>query len=295
MTWRGLLKSGKNLLETSGVPGAEHDAREILFAVSGMDLTAYAVKADEQVPEKDEELFREYIGRRGRREPLQYILGSAPFFGREFIVRRGVLIPRFDTECLVEAVLPYIRSGMSILDVCTGSGCILLTLLLEGPGGLRGCGTDLSPDALLCARENEARYFKEIKEKKSSIRLLESDLFESVEESYDIIVSNPPYIPTGEIPGLDAEVRICEPSMALDGGEDGLDFYRAIIPEAWDHLTDGGLLALEIGSDETKAVTELLLRFHFSDIKTIRDLGGLDRALLGVKKQTEQILQIEEK
>ena len=209
------------------------------------------------------------------REPLQYIMGTAPFYGRDFLVQRGVLIPRFDTETLIEAVLPYLKPMMRILDLCTGSGCILLTLLLEGPEGLEGTGSDISEEALYCARKNAEQLHEEA-------AFVKSDLFESIEGSFDLITANPPYIRSSVIGSLEAEVKEFEPLTALDGSEDGLEFYRRILREAGSHLRDGGRIALEIGFDQGSDVKSIMESEGFRDAAVLKDLAGLDRAVIGV-------------
>ena len=275
MTWRELCRKGALILRDAGIAGAEADARSLLFASSGMTLTSYAFRAEEPAPDAEEEKFFELVSRRSKREPLQYILGFAPFYGRDFIVNEGVLIPRFDTETLVEALTGYLKPGTEILDLCTGSGCILISLMLEGPGGISGTGSDISEKALSTAARNAVKFGVKAE-------FLNSNLFENITGTYDIITANPPYIRSAEIDGLAPEVSEYEPRIALDGGEDGLDFMRRIISEAPAHLRDGGVLGLEIGYDESEDVSGLMREYGFRSVSVRRDLAWNTRAVIGV-------------
>ena len=187
-----------------------------------------------------------------------------------------MLVPRQDTEILVEEVMRELQDGMRVLDLCTGSGCILISLL-HYSNGCTGVGTDISGEALTVARRNGAALLGAEKE----YAFLESDLFDRVEGRYDVIVSNPPYIRREEIDTLMPEVRDHEPRMALDGGVDGLDFYRRIVAGSPSYLTGGGRLYLEIGWDQGDAVQELLLRQGFREVNVVQDYAGLDRVVCG--------------
>ncbi len=272
-----IVEEAARLLEAAGIGDARCEARELFLAASGMKLPDYAARLCEEMPEPVREACLAMAGRRGRGEPLQYITGLAPFYGREFEVRPGVLIPRFDTETLIEAALPHLSPGMRILDLCTGSGCILLTLLLEGPEGLTGVGCDLSETALLCAAGNAKRLG-------ASAELVQSDLFSSIEGTFSLITANPPYIRSGDIGELDREVRDFEPRLALDGGADGLSIYRRILQDAALHLEEGGWLICEIGCDQAGDVKRLYEEAHFTGIRVVRDLAGRDRVILGVMR-----------
>ena len=276
MKWRNLLAGGMTALRDAGSPEAAYDARELLAHVSGMNREAYLLHMEEEAPEEAVLSYRELTARRAAREPLQYITGSAPFYGYEFSVRPGVLIPRFDTETLVSALLPHMKAGMSLLDLCTGSGCVLLTCLLEGPEGMRGIGCDVSETALSCAAENAEKLGV-------SAEFVRSDLFAELTGPFDIISANPPYIRTDEIPDLPEEVRDHEPRLALDGEGDGLAFYRRIIAGAPAFLTDNGVLGLEIGCSQADDVEALMRQYGFRDVRLYRDLAGLPRTVTGVK------------
>ena len=258
---------------------AQLDARLLLEHVCGTSVQTLLLEGDRPVSESDADLYRELIKRRCSREPLAYILGKWDFMGLEFGVSSHVLIPEQDTENLVEEVMRELCDGDRILDLCTGSGCILLSLL-HYSNATTGVGTDLSEEEIAAARENAERLGLS---DRSEWRT--GDLFEAVrpEERFDIIVSNPPYIESGIIAELEPEVRIHEPRMALDGGDDGLDFYRRIIPEAADHLVTGGMLFLEIGYDQADQVSALMKDAGYYEVRAIKDYGGNDRIVCGIK------------
>lgn len=275
-----LVHTGEKLLSLAGCPESEADARLLLFFVMGWDLSEYALHGSSPCSPEKREVYADLIERRMRREPVQYIMGYTSFYGYDFYVTPDVLIPRFDTETLVEAVLPCVKNGDRILDMCTGSGCIPIVLYLELTRSGRHVtitASDISEAALLVAEKNAARLGAEI-------TILKSDLFERIQGSYDIITVNPPYIETEIIGTLDPEVRLYEPNLALDGCEDGLFFYRKIVEEAGRHLAPGGLLALEIGADQSSAVEALMRDALFGDVRTVRDLAGNDRCVMGKLK-----------
>ncbi|MEE8826390.1 MAG: peptide chain release factor N(5)-glutamine methyltransferase [Eubacteriales bacterium] len=278
MNWRELFAEGRRRLEASGNEDSFYDARALLQYVSGMTMTDYPLRAGEEAGEKEVRAFREAVSRRCAHEPLQYITGYAPFYGRDFLVRPGVLIPRFDTETLIEAVKPHLRRDTQLLDLCTGSGCILLTLMLEGPADVRGTGADISEDALNVARENAERFHV-------MAELVRSNLYSNIHGVYDIITSNPPYIRTHVIDTLAPEVRDHEPRLALDGEEDGLAFYRRITEGAPAVLKAGGLLAFEIGYDQAEAVTQIMEKGGFGRVTVTRDLAGNPRVAAGILQE----------
>jgi release factor glutamine methyltransferase len=196
--------------------------------------------------------------------------------GLDFKVNEHVLIPRQDTEILVEEVLRELHDGMDILDMCTGSGCILISLL-NYSNDCHGVGVDISEAALAVAEENSEQLLGN----NENICFIKSNLFENVTGKYDVIVSNPPYIRKNVIPGLMPEVREHDPYIALDGGEDGLDFYREIVDECGKYLYGGGKLYFEIGYDQADAVKNLMEKAGFIDINVVKDYAGLDRVLYG--------------
>ena len=286
MTLRQLLEEGREELEKAGVADWALDARYLLMAAFDLDLASLLVKQERQILPGDEteekiHRYRQMIGRRAERIPLQQILGEQEFMGFPFQVNEHVLTPRQDTETLVELVLRERPDpSQSVLDLCTGSGCIALSLARLG-GYRRVWASDLSEEALKVAEQNAKGLLEELEENKAEFRLLKSDLFEGIpkEERFDILTSNPPYIPTEVIEGLEPEVRDHEPRMALDGDEDGLKFYRILAGEAGGFLNPGGAIYLEIGWDQGAKVEELLRQAGFQEIRTVKDLAGKDRVV----------------
>lgn len=284
MNYRKSCELGKSKLTAAGVPEAELDARLLLEYVCGTDRNTLLVHGDRELTAAEEERYRALIERRAQRVPLQHLTGTQDFMGLTFRVNSHVLVPRQDTEILVEEVLRQLHDGMRILDLCTGSGCILISLL-HYTNDCAGVGVDLSPEALEVARENAARLLESSDRERPQrdCRWVCGDLFEGVDGKYECIVSNPPYIRSGEIDGLMPEVRDHEPRMALDGHDDGLYFYRRIIGESPDYLTGGGLLALEIGCDQGEDVCALMERQGFREVRVVKDYAGLDRVVTGIR------------
>lgn len=267
---------GEKRLEEAGVPEAGLNAWLLLEYASGCTRSRYYAYPEELLEEETEREFRGLLEQRCRRVPLQYITGVQEFMGHSFLVNDQVLIPRQDTEILVEEALKYLKPGMRFLDLCTGSGCILLSLLLSCPEAL-GTGSDISRGALQTAEKNRDRLAP-------GAVLVESDLFDGIEGVFDMIVSNPPYIRREELPDLMEEVRLYEPVSALDGHEDGLYFYRRIVGESPSYLKPGGRLYLEIGYDQGVTVPQLLKEQGFCEIEVKKDLAGLDRVVKGIYK-----------
>lgn len=285
MTYRSLVTEGGKLLQAAGVAEAELDAWYLLEYLrkergSRSDRQWYLLCREEEADMEEEEAYRELIGRRAKRIPLQQITGEQEFMGFPFLVNEHVLIPRQDTETLVEEAMEKSGKGDRVLDMCTGSGCILLSLLKLVPG-LSGTGADISQEALKVAVENGKRL-------QTEASFLESDLFEKVEGVFDLIVSNPPYIASDEIGTLMEEVRDHEPIGALDGSADGLAFYRRLVQEGKDHLKSGGWMLFEIGCTQAEAVMELLKKGGFQEIYVKKDLAGLDRVVGGRKPKQEE-------
>lgn len=275
MTYRECYETGRKSLEAADVPEAALDAELLLEYVCGTDRNTLLAHGDREVTSGDLARYEELIGRRRQRIPLQYLTGEQNFMGLEFAVNEHVLIPRQDTEILVEEVMRHLHDGMRILDLCTGSGCILISLLRYS-NDCQGVGADISPEALAVADKNARRLIGA-----ENIRFLRSDLFREVEGKFEIIVSNPPYIGSGVIPTLMPEVREHEPLAALDGGADGLDFYRRIVGEAGEYLAGGGMLFVEIGCDQGAQVQDLFVRNGFAEVRRVRDYAGLDRVVYG--------------
>ncbi len=280
-TYGEALAQARRLLESLGIPDADLDAWYIMSHVSGFARASFVDKGNLPMPEGDLKTFRNMIEKRAAHVPLQHILGEQDFCGLTFIVNPDVLVPRQDTEILVEKCLEPCRGGR-VLDLCTGSGCILISLAALG-GIKSGVGADISREALAVARANAAANREALKKAGNPpLDFVESDLFERVEGTFDLIVSNPPYIKSAEIEGLMEEVRDHEPHIALDGGEDGLDFYRRIAKEAPRFLNPGGAIAFEIGCDQREKVIEILKENSFGSVRAYRDLAGLDRVVTGV-------------
>ena len=283
MTYREAYNIGVARLEASlpENPDRKLDARLLLEASCGTDYQTLLADGNERLV-TDEEFCRyeTMLERRSGHEPVAYILGAQDFMGLPFFVTRDVLIPNQDTENLVEEAMKEVHGGMRILDLCTGSGCILLSLL-HYSADTTGVGTDLSAAALRVAAENGRRLGL-------SDRTVwrQGDLYEALASGeslpkFDLIVSNPPYIPTGVIGTLMPEVAKMEPWMALDGGEDGLTFYRRILEGARDELKIGGVLMMETGFDEAADVAAMMRQSGFLDLQIIRDYGGQDRIVRG--------------
>ena len=273
MTLSGLLREGREALQAAGIPEWDLDAWYLLEYAAHCTKNEYFLRPEKEVLPQEKQLYRTLIRKRSAHIPLQYLTGSQEFMGLSFFVDENVLIPRQDTEILVEEALRALGSGMRVLDVCTGSGCILLSLM-KLCAGLEGTGTDLSEKALQVAGENARRLGVEAS-------FVQGDLFEPVSGKYDCIVSNPPYIASREVDALMEEVRDHEPRMALDGGEDGLYFYRKIAVQSPKYLNDRGRIFLEIGFDQGEAVAGLLAP-AFDEVRIVQDLAGLDRVVCGI-------------
>ena len=278
MTYRECYEQGCRTLQAAGIEEATLDARLLLEAVCGTDRNDLLVHGEQPVAPEAEEKYLNWIRQRAEHIPLQQLTGEQDFMGLTFNVNEHVLIPRQDTEILVEEVLKELHDGMRVLDMCTGSGCILLSLL-HYSNDCEGLGVDLSAEALEVAGRNVLKVLTP--EKAEHAHFLQSDLFEKVEGKFEIIVSNPPYIASAEVEKLMPEVRNHEPRMALDGTEDGLYFYRRIIEEAGKHLVSSGMLFFEIGYDQGQAVSELMRTEGYCEVQVVQDYAGLDRVVLG--------------
>ena len=286
MIYRALYEEGKNLLMQADIEDAAWDARLLLEHVCHTNRNDLLVHGDREVAEADQEKYLELIAERAKHIPLQHLTGVCGFMGLEFLVNEHVLIPRPDTEILVEEALKYVHDGFRILDMCTGSGCILLSLL-QYSNDCMGVGADLSEKALETARKNGERLSEggplDGRIKPENLCFVHSDLFENIEGKFEIIVSNPPYIQSEVIEGLMDEVKDHEPRMALDGGNDGLDFYRKIIQDSRAHLCGGGMLFFEIGYDQREDVSRLMEEAGFVSVTAVKDFAGLDRVVYGTK------------
>lgn len=327
MTYRDMLKHGEAVLQKAGVVDYKLDAWYLFEAATGLSKQLYFMEMTTEATERIEAKYNKLLKRRTNREPLQYILGSQVFMGLDFEVNEHVLIPRQDTENLVEEVNKIIQQmkadkmdreakadldavdatnlGMSdvgrdsdidILDMCTGSGCIIISLVAMNEG-VYGTAVDLSREAISVARRNAINNsvtdrvefyvgdlfdgITEHKEQKVVRAGLSCTKYGPARQTFDIIVSNPPYIPTAEIAKLMPEVGDFEPMMALDGDEDGLRFYRQIAADAPDFLKDGGYLIVEIGFDQGQDVRDIFLENNFADVRVIKDYQDNDRIVVG--------------
>lgn len=273
MTYREAVEFGTKCLTDAGVPDAALDAWYLLQMVCKIERSYYYVHGEEDITQDAQKEYEIAVQKRAEHIPLQYIIGEQEFMGLRFKVNSNVLIPRQDTETLVEQVLKIVKPGMKVLDLCTGSGCVLISVLKNAPE-LTGMGSDISKTALLVAKENAKLH-------EVDAEWVRSDLFDNIAETFDVIMANPPYIPTGEILSLMPEVRDFEPENALDGGADGLDFYRKIAGQVKDYLNPGGYVYMEIGYDQGEAVSELMRNAGFTEVEVIKDLARNDRVVKG--------------
>lgn len=290
-------------LERAGVPDADVDAELILLHSLKMSRAEFFTIMTDEMPAEEQEAFGKLLQRRIDREPLQYILEGQDFMGLDFLVSPVVLIPRLDTEVLAEHAIERAAGLMEksdgqtsadekefqILDMCTGSGCVAISVAVGAALKDRAghsiivTATDVSEPALRMAEKNWNLNKDRVQHKKVSVSFRQSDMFENITEVYDMITANPPYVKSGDIPGLMPEVTEHEPRLALDGGEDGLIFYRIIAQNASAHLKNGGWILMELDDDEGEAVAELLEKNGFSDVRQIKDLAGLIRVVEGRK------------
>jgi release factor glutamine methyltransferase len=268
MRARDLLKSAAARLSASGSPDPEADAWWLLSDALRVPRGALRLRLDEEVSAEAFSWFERAIGRRESGEPLQYVEGFAAFYGREFLVDPRVLIPRADTETLCETALERIKPGARVLDLCTGSGILAVTLALSEPRALV-TGADISVDALAVARENANRLG-------ASVTWAEGDLFGAVSGAFDLIACNPPYLTDEDMRHLQPEVAR-EPALALFGGADGLDFYRRIARELPERLKPGGSLMFEVGMGQAGAVAGMLK--PLGTVQIYKDLSGAERVV----------------
>lgn len=276
MTYREAIARGEQVLELANIIDVKTDAWLLLEMVCKIDRNFYYMHMNDDILDDELREYEHVIKKRAEHIPLQYIIGETEFMGLKFKVNSSVLVPRQDTETLVEEALKIIKPGMKVLDMCTGSGCIIISIL-HNVIGVEGFAVDISKQALNVAKENA-------KINDVSVIFERSDLFDNVTGTYDIIVSNPPYIPTEEVHKLMPEVRLFEPMEALDGKEDGLFFYKKIVESGGDYLNPGGYILFEIGHDQGEAVSKMLIAADYADVRVIKDLAGNDRVVIGVKK-----------
>ncbi len=274
MTFRQALDRGCLLLESERILDAKLDAWYLLSYVSEMTKAQFFLKQNDIIDELILYKYQEVLLKRASHIPLQHITGEQDFMGITFWVNEHVLIPRQDTETLVEEALKVIPSGSRVLDLCTGSGCVIISLAVLGQG-LTGTGVDISKEALTVANDNANRLCP------NKVDFIFGNLFKGVNSKYNAIVSNPPYIPTKDIEHLAVEVKDHEPRIALDGTEDGLYFYREITVKAPQYLNAGGWLLVEIGFDQGPDVYALFVEAGFKDVEVVRDLAGNNRVVKG--------------
>ena len=276
---QSLLQWGQKRLVEAGKTNARQEAFLLLQQASGFSKIKLMTETQTELDTKAAEQYAAFLNERCAGRPLQYILGEWEFMGLPFLVGEGVLIPRADTEILVESVLEkgkqyHFQTG---LDIGTGTGCIPISL--EKYGNFKMMAVDISPQALAYAQKNNVCN-------QTKVQFLQSDLYTAIpkETKFDFIVSNPPYIETAEIEDLMEEVRVYEPHNALDGGTDGLDFYRRILKQAQDFLKNDGWIFFEIGCTQRKDLLQLLEQTGFDSLESRQDLAGLDRVVMGRKK-----------
>lgn len=276
MEIKDLIHLGRENLKDIEYADPNYEVSEIIYKLTENDLTYIHTHLNESVDEGTVLKFKEILERRKNGEPLQYILNSAYFYGREYFVDRGVLIPRKDSEIPCEKIINLIKKNKlkDFLEIGVGSGCFSLTVNLET--GINVKGVDISDDALKVAEINNERL-------KGNCKFFKSDLFSNVVGKFDIIYSNPPYIKSDVIDTLQREVRDFEPRLAIDGGEDGLKFYRDIAKAAPFYLKEGGYLAFEIGYDQRADIENILRENNFINIESFKDYGGKDRVVIGVR------------
>lgn len=274
MTLKEAYEYGQKRLADAEIDDAVLDAWYLLEHVTGISRALYFLRMNEEMSEENEVQYKEYLETRANHIPLQHITGVQEFMGYEFNVNEHVLVPRQDTEVLVEEALKVIKPDMEVLDMCTGSGCIIISLM-KFAKQISGTAVDISEEALKVAKSNADKL-------DAAVEFIRSDLFEEVKGQYDLIVSNPPYIRTAVIEELKEEVKFHDPFLALDGKEDGLFFYRKIVKDSLNYLKPNGRLYFEIGHDQGENVKNLMEEAGFKEVFVKKDLAGLDRVVCGM-------------
>jgi release factor glutamine methyltransferase len=275
-----VLAEVRGLFREADLDDPALEARILVSGLLDLEPTALITRGRDTVPVEEIERIRAAAARRIAGEPVYRILGWREFYGLKLRLSKGTLEPRPDTEVLVDALLPILHERVGqgrksrILDLGTGTGAICLALLHECPDA-SGVGTDISEDALSTAKANAEKNGLGTR-----FEALRSDWFSQVRGKFDLVVSNPPYIPSADIAGLDREVREHDPVAALDGGTDGLDPYRIIANQALEHLAEGGFVGVEFGWDQLAAVRTIFEAAGFVVLKAVQDYGGRDRALI---------------
>lgn len=284
MTWQALMKEELERLRQADIPEADSDIRLFAMDVAGCTYSTLILRMAEDATEEQAQKLHTYVTERMTHKPCQYILGTQEFMGMEFATAPEVLIPRPETELLVEQACERLKKliekkrkqtgdrELRVLDMCCGSGCIGISVAKLVPAVAVDLA-DISDAAITLTKKNRERL-------QADCTVIQTDLFAQIEEKYDMIISNPPYIRTDEIPKLMAEVRDFEPHLALDGKEDGLYFYDKIIREAREYLYEDGYILFEIGQDQLEAVRGLLVENGYVDVEGMKDYAGLDRIVM---------------
>ena len=287
-TWTigSLVKWATDDFRTRGIENPGLDAQVLVAYALGIDRTRVIIESTRPLEGAELKQLRDLVKRRRTHEPIAYLRGHREFYGREFLVDPRVLIPRPDTEALVDVALErssHVSLSTRVLDLCTGSGCIAITLARQRPTA-RVVATDISEDALTVARENAYRLGA------YNVAFRHGDLFAALDgasrllsTTFDMVTANPPYIPSGDIPGLMPDVRDFEPRLALDGGTDGLDLVRRIVADAPRYLAVDGVLALEIGAGEAADTQTILEAAGYRDVAIARDYGKIERVVSGLR------------
>ena len=275
-TYEQALRRGTQILKQSKIPEPRFEAELFLSYVLDTSRIHLLIDQNVEMTEEQKKRYDQCLLKRSHHQPYAQIVGKKEFMGLDFIVTPDVLIPRPDTENIVENALQVLKAmpqqKVRVLDLCCGSGAIGISIAYYEKKAVV-TGADLSVDALKIAKANAQRN-------RTDISLIQSDLFQDLSELYDLIVTNPPYIPTREIDELSSDVKDFEPKMALDGGETGLDFYQSIFLKASDYLTPGGMIICECGWNQVNEITCIAKNYDFSVQKVIRDLSGLDRGVV---------------
>jgi release factor glutamine methyltransferase len=279
-TIEDLVKWATDDFRARGIENPRLDAEVIVAWALGIDRVRIIIDGKRPLVPEELARLRDLVKRRRAREPVAYLRGEREFYGRRFLVDKRVLIPRPDTETLVDAGLErtrHVSMSMRALDLCTGSGCVAITLARQRPTS-RVHATDLSADALAVAQENALRLGA------YNVSLSQGDLFAALPRSwrFDLVTANPPYIPTADIAGLTADIRDFEPRIALDGGADGLDVLRRIVAEAPEWLVQGGVLAVEVGAEEARDVARSFEARGFREVVLTKDYGKIERVVSGI-------------
>jgi release factor glutamine methyltransferase len=283
MKIKELLSWGERTLVEKGKESAKNDALILLSFLMNVNRAKLFMNYESEAPEFLVENYQRVIQERGSGIPLQHITGITEFMGLPFKVTPDVLIPRHETELLVEEALKIISPNTKVLELCTGSGCIALSIL-KLYDSVSVTAADISEGAVFVAKENAKHLGIPIGTAPGKVEFIMGDLFEPVKGTYDLIIVNPPYIKSGDIKDLMPEVRDHDPMIALDGGPDGLCFYRRLLHEAKDYMNEEGYLLMEIGQDQAKDVLELA-EANYTAIKVTQDYSNRDRIVLLQKKE----------